>query len=195
MQVSTQTSRSVVVVARARVKSQQNEVRSGSTPIHAAVLGSITRATPSGISRTPTHRFTLPSRRRQDDEEEEEEFEVQRAAASTSSTTTLRREGGGRPRSLSRRKQLLVPDQVVKAPPSLKMDKGESGRLVVIRSFCRFKPPVVERCRKSGALYFYDVEAAKCLPFNGGHCSRSRNRFVSEEACLEACVVEGLAPE
>ena len=51
MQVSTQTSRSVVVVARARAKNKQNEVRY--TPqiskAAAAILGNVTRATPTGI--------------------------------------------------------------------------------------------------------------------------------------------------
>ena len=51
MQVSTQTSRSVVVVARARAKNKQNEVHY--TPhiskAAVAILGNVTRATPTGI--------------------------------------------------------------------------------------------------------------------------------------------------
>ena len=67
------------------------------------------------------------------------------------------------------------------------------------RSFCRFKPPLREaetttsRCRlRPEPLYYYDVGAARCLPFRGGSCTRSRNLFVSEESCLESCIVEGL---
>ena len=55
MHVSTQTSRSVVVVARARAKNKQNEVRYTSlangraADRAAAILGNVTRATPTGI--------------------------------------------------------------------------------------------------------------------------------------------------
>ena len=58
MHVSTQTSRSVVVVARARAKNKQNEVRytpqlskvrAAASPAAAAILGNVTRATPTGI--------------------------------------------------------------------------------------------------------------------------------------------------
>ena len=75
---------------------------------------------------------------------------------------------------------------MVKAPPSM---KGSS--LVVIRSYCRF-PPVeshLERCRRPEPLYYYDVGSASCRPFHRGYCSRSRNRFVSEEACMKECIV------
>jgi hypothetical protein len=45
------------------------------------------------------------------------------------------------------------------------------------------------------SLYYYDVGSAKCLPFQGGNCTKSRNMFVSEESCLRSCVVEGLQGE
>ena len=67
-QVSTQTSRSVVVVARARTKNKQNEVRYTNPQLskvrvasQSAVLGNVTRATPTGIRRKPTHRFAAYS--------------------------------------------------------------------------------------------------------------------------------------
>ena len=52
------------------------------------------------------------------------------------------------------------------------------------------------RCRlRPEPLFYYDVEAARCLPFRGGNCTRSRNTFVSEESCLKSCIVEGLWTE
>ena len=79
----------------------------------------------------------------------------------------------------------------------------DSKSLLRIRSFCRFKPPLQQAAAESAAsggrcrlrpepLYYYDVGAARCLPFRGGSCTRSRNVFVSEESCLRSCVVEGL---
>ena len=52
------------------------------------------------------------------------------------------------------------------------------------------------RCTRPGQpLYYYDVGAADCLPFEGGYCGRSRNRFLSKEACTEACVVRATSFE
>ena len=76
--------------------------------------------------------------------------------------------------------------QVLQAPPSMK-----GSGLVVIRKFCRF-PPVggdSPRCRRDKPLYFYDVNTARCEPFNNGYCGRSRNRFSSVSECMETCVV------
>ena len=75
---------------------------------------------------------------------------------------------------------------VVRSPESL----GGSG-LVVIRSFCRFPPLESElaQCRRPDPLYFYDVASATCLPFYGGYCQRSRNRFRTAEDCMKTCVV------
>ncbi len=85
-------------------------------------------------------------------------------------------------------------DQVVPAPPSM-----SDSSLVVIRNYCRFPPtpqPDTPRCRRDGQpLYYYDLEKARCVPFAGGYCGRSRNRFLSEEACMEACVVKATSLE
>lgn len=81
----------------------------------------------------------------------------------------------------------LKADAVIRAPPSMK-----GSGLVIIRSFCRF-PPIrsdAERCVREEPMYFYNVTTATCQAFYNGYCGRSRNRFFTENACKEACVVE-----
>lgn len=72
-------------------------------------------------------------------------------------------------------------DEVVKAPPNMK-----SG-LVVIKSYCRYKPKIVP-CLNSVIFYYYDVSSASCAPFRG-FCSNSNNKFSSRESCLQTCIV------
>ncbi len=75
----------------------------------------------------------------------------------------------------------------------------KDSSLVVIRSYCRFAPsarPDSPRCTRAGQpLFYYDVGEARCRPFRGGYCGRSRNRFLSPEACMEACVVRATSFE
>ena len=199
MTVSTQTSRSVVVRTRARVKNKQNEVTSSlpskrPSRIVEAVLGNVTRASPSGVKRLPSHRFNLSPSQQRVVRKKVRKDEVESRSIESPTTTSSRQ----RPlKKVISDGHVVKADQVVKAPPSMEMDDGASGRLVVIRSYCRFKPPAVDidspRCRRrKEPLYYYDVQSAKCLPFYGGNCSRSRNRFVSPESCLASCIVEGL---
>ena len=92
--------------------------------------------------------------------------------------------------ALVRKRGRASADAVLSAPPSF---SGDSA-MVVIRSFCRFPPAAPARhsaCRVSSEVFFYDVAKAACLPLEGAaRCSRSRNRFSSVEACMDACVVE-----
>merc|ERR1719323_2746834 len=106
MQVSTQTSRSVVVVARARAKNKQNEVHYTKPHVSKAaaiaILGNVTRATPTGIRRKPTHRFAAYSesvqrliekrrkeqRQQQQNSSEEEGAELQATSGSSTSFST-----------------------------------------------------------------------------------------------------------
>ena len=85
---------------------------------------------------------------------------------------------------------------MVPAPPSL---NATGDVLVAIRAYCRFPPssrPDSPRCTRQGQpLYFYDVASARCRAFQGGYCGRSRNRFLSREACMEACVVDAQSLE
>ena len=95
---------------------------------------------------------------------------------------------GGKVQQRTHRQSVAAPsqvDQVIRAP------EGASSGLVVIRSFCRFPPLESEmaKCRRPEPLYYYDVASAACLPFYGGHCQRSRNRFRTEKDCMQTCVV------
>ena len=66
---------------------------------------------------------------------------------------------------------------------------GFGGRgLVAIRSYCRAAPrrSSLARCATDAPLFYYDVAAAACRPFDGGRCARAdmfypERRFLSEQ--------------
>jgi len=77
----------------------------------------------------------------------------------------------------------------MKAPPNMK------GGLVVIRSYCRYPPEELRRgglCPRSTheRFYFYNVSSAACEVLPPGLCTKSRNRFPSQRACIKSCIVE-----
>ena len=71
-------------------------------------------------------------RRHSDGNESSEDDDVDELQATSGSSTSFSTGKTNEP-SPSSSHQPVVPDQVVKAPPGLKLDDGTSGRMVVIR--------------------------------------------------------------
>ncbi|KAH9278834.1 Amyloid beta A4 protein [Echinococcus granulosus] len=50
-----------------------------------------------------------------------------------------------------------------------------------------FEPHDVGPCRAYIRSYYYDPQSNTCQLFYYGGCGGTRNRFYSEEACMDAC--------
>ena len=99
----------------------------------------VPNAVPRTRRRKPTHRFAaysesvqrLLEKRRKAASGDDDGGELQATSGSIKSFSTGATDETGP--SSSPPRQPVVPDQVVKAPPGLKLDDGTSGRMVVIR--------------------------------------------------------------
>lgn len=170
------------------------------------VLGNVTRATPSGVTRFPaSHRLHPDSATGLADHGEEGPAgQSERKGRGEGFTAAVAEVSlGHRPGQVgdddepeeedlgSASAASLKIDQVVEAPSDSSAPQSD---LVVVRSFCR-SPPIdsdLPKCQRSGEqpLYFYNVTSATCEPVFGAYCLRSRNRFMTPEDCLRTCVVD-----
>ncbi|QQP38898.1 Papilinlike, partial [Caligus rogercresseyi] len=187
--------RPMSLIARAKASSKLRRSDSSS------VVANVTHAEPSGLRRFPSSSHSFLHHRKG------KVMSTPTRSTSTttlSSTTTPALMSTARSRTRSgflsflhkmRHSSSEKSVERVERPRSsrrISIGEKEPSGLVVVRSFCRFPPFKTDlpRCSSEEPLFYYNVTNSACVPFHNGYCGHSRNRFLSEEACLSSCIVQ-----